>query len=118
MKKTFLIITVIGILISCSDKNDLDNIVIDGTFFHQIPDCEYSGNPEELCTELIYFNDNATANIIFGGADFGLRYNYLRNDDIIELTPEYGSGPTFSFKIQSESVLIRFEDNEIWNKEQ
>ena len=118
MKKILLIVTVIGILTSCSRKNDLDNLVIDGTFSHQIPDCEFSGNTEENCIEILWFNDDSSANIMFGGSDYGIKLNYNRKGDIIKFASFSETNVTFSFKIESENVLIRIEDNEIWHKEE
>ena len=114
MKKLLLIIGVLGIIISCSDDNDSNEIEIDGTFTHQISDCDNSTNPEiNYCTEYLWFNDDSTANIMFGGSDYGQKFSYNQNGDIIEFIIEV---EPFSFKIESESVLIRIEDNEVWNK--
>tara|TARA_R110001583_G_scaffold167424_1_gene320202 strand:- start:2763 stop:3110 length:348 start_codon:yes stop_codon:yes gene_type:complete len=113
MKKVLLIFSVLGILISCSDNDDLSNIEIDGTFIHKIANCDNSTNPEENCDEYIWFNDSSTANIMFGGADFGQKFSYTQNGDIIKFMTK---NEPFSFKIESESILIRIEDNEVWNK--
>lgn len=113
MKKILLTISILGILTSCSESNDLSIIEIDGTFIHQIADCDNSTNPMENCTEYIWFNDSSTANIMLGGADYGQKFNYNQNGDIIEFITV---NEPISFKIESESVLIRVEDNEVWNK--
>jgi len=94
MKKLLLIIGVLGIIISCSDDNDSNVIEIDGT-------------------EHIWFNDNSSANIMYGGVDYGIKFNYKQKGDIIEFITE---DQPFSFRIESESVLIRIEDNEVWTK--
>ncbi|MBJ2175880.1 hypothetical protein JBL43_16620 [Aureibaculum sp. A20] len=113
MKKILLILSVIGIMISCSDDNDSNEMEIDGTFTHRISDCDNSTNLEINCVEHIWFNDNSSANIMYGGIDYGIKFNYKINGDVIEFITE---NEPFSFRIESESVLIRIEDNEVWTK--
>ncbi len=118
MKKLLLTLSFFGILTSCSDNSNLDNIEISGTFIHQIPNCDNSQNPEEGCVELVWFNDNSMANLMVGGCDFGINTTYSRTGDKIYFTYETGLKATISFKIQSDTVLVQIENNQIWNKEE
>ncbi|MCJ7756743.1 MAG: membrane lipoprotein lipid attachment site-containing protein [Gillisia sp.] len=118
MKKILLLFTAIAILTSCTKKNDTPPL--DGLYLHLIPNCYNSENPELNCLESLSFNDDYSANIRYGGADFRTRINYKRNvsNNTIIFTPDDGSNVIFSFTLKSDSELVRIQDNESWYKEE
>ncbi len=115
--RSILSLFLIGFSISCLHDIDIQNTEINGTFVHKITDCDNSANPEESCTEYVWFNDNSTANIMIGGIDYGTRVTYKLINNRIDFYYTNGIKAELSFEIKNEMTLIRIEDNEIWNKE-
>jgi hypothetical protein len=89
---------------SCS-KDSSPSIDINGTFIHNISDCDNSNNPEENCSEHIWFNDNSTATIMFGGNDFGTLLTYKIINNQIDFYYNNGTKTEISFEIINEITL-------------
>lgn len=107
------------LLLACSDSDDNSTaeIVVDGQYFHQIPDCDNRGNPEINCTEFVNFRDDTNVDILIGGGDIVAQATYRREGNTIVI--EQGEGATFgvNFEILSTERLRRIEDQSIWEKQ-
>lgn len=117
MRKILLNISVLVFLISCSENNDINSIEIDGTFVHQIENCDNSNNPERNCTEFIEFNKSGNVNVLIGGGDMMFSTNYSINNSKVEFEKSLGLNFDISFNIIDDTRLERIEDGEIWTKD-
>jgi len=116
MKNLSFFIILILVLFSCS-KNYSPSFDINGTFTHNITDCENSKNLEENCNEYIWFNDDSKDSIMFGGIDYGIPVTYKIINNQIDFYNNNGTKSEISFKIIDENNLKQIENNSIWLKQ-
>ena len=118
MKTSIFLFVIAGsVLISCSsDEPDESNpaIEMNERYIHERSNCDNSGNFEINCTEFVDFIDNSSVDVLIGGGDIVKRLNYRRSGGLVKI--ENGDCE-ITFEIQSQSVLFRIEDSEIWKKE-
>lgn len=115
MKNLYILLVCFLIFNSCS-KDSSPSIDINGTFIHNIADCDNSNNPEENCSEYIWFNDESTASIMFGGSDFGISATYSVINNRIDLYYDNGVQSEISFEIINEVTLKRIDNDNVWLK--
>lgn len=108
------------VVFSCSNDDDPKNLKISGTFYYDFPNCDNSSNPEENCSEFVWFTNNETTAVIMtGGSDFGLPVNYeLIDNTEIHFYYSTGNKAEVSFRIINNETLERLENNNIWNKKE
>jgi hypothetical protein len=116
MKNLYFLLVCFLTFTSCS-KDSSPSIDFNGTFIHNIADCDNSNNPEENCSEYIWFNDDSTASIMFGGSDFGISVPYKIINNQIDFYNDNGTITEISFKIIDNKTLERIEDGAIFSKE-
>ena len=118
MKKyTLLLLSLV--LIGCSNdaEDAVENIIIEGRYLHEIPDCDNSNNPEINCIEFVDFRDENSVDVLIGGGDIVAQATYVRNGKNITIQQGEGTNFGISFEIISETELMRLEDQSIWAKE-
>ncbi|CAH8289820.1 hypothetical protein EV196_107214 [Mariniflexile fucanivorans] len=116
--KNFLFVFILSIAsISCS--NDNDSFEINGTFTHDLLNCNNSQNPENSCTEYVWFNNNSnTASIMLSGSDYGAPVTYKLKSNKIDFYYMNGVKAELSFELKNQTTFIRLENNDIWLKDE
>lgn len=115
MKNLYILLICFLIFTSCS-KDSSPSIDINGTFTHTLLNCVNSTNPEINCIEYIWFDDNSTATIMFGGSDFGISTTYTLINNRIDFYYDTGVKSELSFKIINETTLKRIDNDNVWLK--
>ena len=117
MKNLTFIIFFALTLASCS-KEDSTSLDINGTFYHEILNCNNSNNPEMNCVSFIKFMENLTVSTLIGGGDIVFSTNYIIEGDTIILEKSLGLNYDISFKIINENTLKRIQDDALFIKDE
>ncbi len=108
------------ILISCERTECCINpqIILEGKFAHQIPDCENTNNPEINCIEWLEFVNESEVDILYGGRDIVQRFTYTHGSDVITLQGPLTSSFRPVFTIKNHTTLERMDNGDLWLKEE
>jgi len=117
MKNLVFILFFALTLVSCS-KEDNASFDINGTFNHEILNCDNSNNPEMNCVSFIKFMDSLTVSALIGGGDIVYSTNYTIDGDTIIFEKSSELNYDISFKIINETTLKRIQDDAIFLKEE
>lgn len=116
MKKLSLLLIVFSIVACDSDDSNPLPVNPEGSFSHEIPDCDPATVPEMNCTEIMMFDDDDTVKLLLGGSDLIILAEYWIEEDTLTVLRRGGFYFPIDFLIRDPKTLVNIDTEEIWRK--